>query len=115
MIGKILGFLFGGNSGNSLAGKALDLASENIEDKDKLNELYVQAMEQNNKLEIARLQASTIPWVDALHKMMRPIMWLSVIAFYIYAKIQDIEVSIEELALLCSGPGVYTLMKGRGR
>ena len=113
MFKTILGWLFGG--GGSTVNKALDLASEHIEDKDKLNALYVQAMQQANQVEIARLQASTIPWVDALHKMMRPLMWCSVIGFYVYSKVKGIDVSIEELALLSSGPGVYTLMKGRGR
>lgn len=115
MIRKLLGALFGGNSGDSLAGKALDLASEHIEDKDRLNELLNKTLDQENQLEIARLNASTIPWVDATHKMIRPLMWLSVIAFYAYCSVNSINIEFDELALLCAGPGAYTMLKGRGR
>jgi hypothetical protein len=105
---NILSTVFGG--GKTIT-KALDLAKEYVEDKDKRNELAV---------EIIRIQAkadsvSTVPWVDAVHKMGRQLLWFCVIGFYVYSWNKGKPIDLETLALLAGGPGLYTLMKGKGR
>lgn len=91
--------------------KSLDLAAEYIEDKDKRNELVI---------ELVRIQAqtdttATIPWVDAVHKLGRQLLWFAMIGLYYYAKFNGVEVDLGELALMVTGPAAYTLMKGRGQ
>lgn len=104
---SVIGSLF---SSRTVEG-VIDLAKEKIEDVDKSNNLIVDIL----KIEAQRDAVSTIPIVDGIHKMGRQLLWYAVIGFYVYAKTHGIPVDLDELALLCSGPGLYTLLKGRGR
>lgn len=103
--------LFGGGAVKS----AIDLAGQYIEDKDERNKMITRLVEMQAQEEIARLNAKTIPWVDAVHKMMRPFLWLAVIGVWGYCKANAIAVDLDELTLMAAGPGVYTILKGRGR
>lgn len=91
--------------------KAIGLASEHIEDKDKRNELVVELVRIQAQTDIA----ATIPWVDAIHKMGRQLMWWGVIGAWLYAKSKGIAIDIGELVALITGPAAYTLLKGRGQ
>ena len=116
VLSTIAGALFGGGSGG-FASKALDLASEKMLDQDKLNDLITRIVEARLKLDIAKAQAKTIPWVDALHKMFRPMYWLLfTIAVFVFAYLGISLEAYEKYFLLASGGGgLYTLMKGRGK
>lgn len=110
ILATIGSFLFGSSSGTSVVGKSLELADQYIEDKDKKNELAVRLIESAQKAD----SVQTVPWVDAVHKMGRQLLWFTVIGVYMYCKIKSIPIDISEIALLCAGPGAYTLMKGKG-
>ncbi len=53
--------------------KTVDLASEAIEDPDKLNEIRGNLETLRQERYTLELQTKTVPWVDALHKMGRQI------------------------------------------
>ena len=53
--------------------KTIDLASEAIEDPDKLNAIKGNIEKMKQERYTLELQTKTIPWVDALHKMGRQI------------------------------------------
>jgi hypothetical protein len=105
---SILTTVFGGGK---TVGKALDLAKEYVEDKDKRNELAVELI----KIQAKADSVSTVPWVDALHKMGRQLLWFFVIGFYAYSWNKGTPIDLKTLTLLAGGPGLYTLMKGKGR
>jgi len=111
VLSTIGSFLFGSSSGTSVVSKSLELADQFVEDKDKKNELAVRLIESAQKADATQ----TIPWVDAIHKMGRQLMWMGVIGVFVYCKIKQIPIDISELAMLCAGPGAYTLMKGKGQ
>jgi len=110
-LSKVGGFLFGTGGGVNVVSKSLDLASEYIEDPDKRNDLAVRVIEAN----IASNNAQTIPWVDALHKMGRQLMMFALMFMYYYSWKSGNPMPFEDLALLAAGPGVYTLLKGKGK
>ena len=116
VLSKIVSAAFGGGEGG-FASKALDLASEKLLDQDKLNDLITRVIEAQLQLDIAKAQTKTIPWVDALHKMFRPMYWLLfTIAIFIFAYLEIPLEAYEKYFLLASGGGgLYTLMKGRGK
>lgn len=116
VLSTVVGAIFGG-SGGGFASKALDLASEKMLDQDKLNDLITRVIEAQLQLDIAKAQTKTIPWVDALHKMFRPMYWLLfTIGIFVFAYLQINLEEYEKYFLLASGGGgLYTLMKGRGK
>ena len=107
-IGKGIGALF---SGGSFVREVADVAREYIEDPDKRNELIVEVIKSRN----AANATTTVPIFDAIHKLGRQLMWFAIMGMYFYSWQQGKPFPFDELALLMSGPGVYTLMKGRGR
>lgn len=110
MFEAISSFLFG-NSSSSIVGKAADIASEYIEDADKKNELIAELVRSYQQ----SASTTTVPWADAVHKLGRQGMQFLLIGFYIYAWRIGQPVPIEDMALLAAGPGLYTLLKGKGR
>lgn len=90
--------------------KALELADQYVVDKDERNRLMVELI----KVQAQTDMQATIPWVDALHKMGRQLMWFAVIGFYMYATLNGVAVDLAELAAVCAGPMAYTLLKGVG-
>ena len=104
MIGKIF----------DLFNKAGDIASEAIEDVDKRNELNTALEQLKQEVYIQELQTKTIPWVDALHKMARPI--ISLVTVVSFALVIHFNPEVDIVKLLSSGgvAALYTAIKGRG-
>lgn len=104
MIGKIL----------DLFGKAGDIASEAIEDKDKRNELNAVLDQMKQQVYIRELETKTIPWVDALHKMSRPL--ISMFTVGVFGFILYTHPDIDIVKLISSGgvAALYTGLKGKG-
>lgn len=99
--------------------KVIDLASEAITDKDKLNQFQHEAAMARTELQQSleetyrqELHTKTIPWVDALHKMGRQVMsYLGYgLAFYMVHQGYD---PMAAMAALAPG-GIYNYVKGRG-
>ena len=97
-----------------LFSKAGDLASEAIEDKDKRNELNSVLEQLKQQVYIQEIQTKTIPWVDALHKMSRPL--ISMVAIMTAGVVITLNPDIDLMKLLAGGgPAVlYTAIKGKG-
>ena len=98
-----------------IIGKAGDIASEAIEDKDKLNELNAKLAEIKEQVYMTELNTKTIPWVDAIHKMGRQI--LSLLNLIVPAGLLYVQPDIDPLALAAIvGPsGIYNYIKGKGK
>jgi hypothetical protein len=98
---------------------AKDLASEYIEDPDKRNELVAKIDAAQHATYQMELQTKTIPWVDALHKMSRPI--ISVITVITAGVVVTVnpEIDIVELIAVIGGGSLpataYTVLKGKGQ
>ena len=99
----------------NLFSDAKDLASEYIEDPDKRNELNAMLNKMQEQTYQLELQTKTIPWVDALHKMSRPI--ISVITVVTAGIVIGINPDIDMMKLLAGGgpAAIYTLIKGTGK
>ena len=75
----------------------IDLGKEYIPDKDKQVEFAFKMFDAQQKVNMTIMQQQTVPWVDALVKIMfavnslwRPIMGAAMTAFGIYAHIKGI-------------------------
>ncbi|MCK5015850.1 MAG: hypothetical protein KAS32_02165 [Candidatus Peribacteraceae bacterium] len=95
--------------------KAMDIASEAITDKDKLNELKHHLAEIKETTYQKELDTKTIPWVDALHKMSRPILSLLNILGGFIVVIYHPEINPMVLGGMAGPSGLYMWMKGKGR
>jgi len=98
--------------------KVADLVSEIVVDKDKKIAIDAELTKLKDQVYMMELQTKTIPWVDALHKMSRPIMGtvsaIAPVIVLIYAP----DIPIEKLMLVMGGSiptAIYTKIKGRGR
>jgi len=94
--------------------KTTDLISEAIEDPDKRNEINGNIEKLKQERYTLELQTKTVPWVDALHKMTRPIgTWISyaLCAYMVHSGVTD------PIALgACFAPGgIYNYIKGKGK
>lgn len=100
--------------------KVVDLASEAITDKDKLNGFKHEAsmasaelqrmMEQTYRQELATV---TVPWVDALHKMGRQLMSFAGYGLALYMVHKGYE-PMAAIAAITPG-SIYSYIKGRGQ
>ena len=100
--------------------KVVDLASELIEDKDKLNQFQHEATMAGKELQKMaedtyrkELDTQTVPWVDALHKMGRQITgYLCIgLSFYMVYEGYDFQAV---MAAMAPG-GIYAWQKGKGK
>lgn len=108
----IFGFL-----GGSTVGKALDIALEKTEDVDKRNALLMEYMRMKEETERARFAVVTVPWVDAFHKISRPLLgMLAMIGVFVAAFLHiDLSPYAEYLAGAGGLSGLYIMAKGKGR
>ncbi len=93
--------------------KVTDLVSEVVEDKDARNRINAKLEELRQQVYMAELNTSTVPWVDALHKMSRTIISLSSIAAGVYLAGEG--ASLEQMAAAVAPGGIYNWVKGRGK
>lgn len=99
----------------NLGDKVVDLASEFITDKDKLNEFKHKYQEMSHEEYLTELKTKTIPWVDALHKMGRQVQTYIVMGMVFGLSIYGIEISPAMAALLGGPAMVYSAVKGKGK
>ena len=93
--------------------KTIDLASEAIEDPDKLNAIKGNIEKLKQERYTLELQTKTVPWVDALHKMGRQITgYIGYgLAFYMVHKGFD---PMAVMAAVAPG-GIYAAFKNKGK
>lgn len=108
----LIGFL-----GGSTIGKTLDIALERTEDVDKRNALLMEYMKMKEETERARFAVVTVPWVDAFHKISRPLLGLvAIVGVFTCAVLQiDLAPYAEYLAGAAGLSGLYIMAKGKGR
>jgi hypothetical protein len=89
-----------------LIDKLFDIGSEFITDKDKLIEFQFKTLEVKTEMTRTLLATQTIPWVDALIKVMvalkmfiRPVGGALMTAFGMYAHLKGIEIDVGMHAL----------------
>lgn len=95
--------------------KALDIAGEYVEDKDKANELRAHLEEIKQQVYITELQTKTVPWVDAMHKMGRQILSLLSLAVPAVLLWHNPDTNPAALAAIVAPGGIYNYIKGRGQ
>ena len=98
--------------------KVADLISEVVVDKDKKIAIDAELQKLKDQVYMMELQTKTIPWVDAVHKMSRPIIAVVSAAAPVIVLVMVPDIPIEKLMLAMGGsvPGaIYTKLKGRGR
>lgn len=86
----------------------INIVDQLVTDKDEAARLKAQ-------IYITELQTSTIPVVDAFHKMGRLLTIFAQLWFYFYCVSHNIEITKELVAGVSGVAGAYTLIKGRGR
>ncbi len=93
--------------------KGLDLVSEYVEDKDKANEIKKEITLAAGEIYRTELATTTVPWVDALHKMGRQITsYLGYgLAFYMVKEGFD---PMAVMAAVAPG-GLYAVFKDKGK
>lgn len=93
-----------------LVDKGLDIVDQFITDKDKAAELKA-------AFYLQELKTSTIPIIDAIHKMGRQTLAFTQMGFYFYTMHRyGVESITPELVAGVSGAAsIYTLVKGKGR
>lgn len=96
-----------------------DIVKQAVTDKDMQNQilgnLKTIEMTISKDVYLAALSTKTVPWVDALHKMSRPLLnaitIIAVVALSLCGK-----TITPELALILGGPNLaYQLIKGKGK
>lgn len=125
--------LFGAGSGGGIIGKGIDLVAERTVDVDKRNAaivelvrlqidadrnpVWIQALPHWSGLTIGpRLALVAIIWAYAVHMLARVLLWGWVLWLYVdMSRTLGQPVDIETLAMMAAGPGIYTLLKGKGR
>ena len=94
---------------------AFSLIDQAVVDKDAKLKLTFAVMELQQQMRLAELATTTVPWVDAVHKLGRQIISVVSIAAVVVLKLNGYEISMEELLAL-SGAGVaYNIVKGKGK
>lgn len=111
--------------------QAMQLIAERTEDIDKRNAgilevvklqlhaeqnpVWLPALAQWQQLTgSARAAICVLIWSSAAHKLGRMVMW-GVIVVVAIPHVVTGDISLEEFAALCAGPGLYTMLKGKGR
>lgn len=109
---SLLGFLGGGT-----ISKSLDYVLEKTEDVDKRNALLMDYMRMKEETERARFSVVTVPWVDAFHKISRPLLGLVAMVGVFACAILGVDLTpyAEYLAGAGGLSGLYIMAKGKGR
>ncbi len=110
ILSTIGSFLFG-NSAGSVVETAANIIGKHIVDKDKKSAAIVSVIEAYQ----TSANTKTMPWADAIHKLGRQLLQFLLIGFYIYAWHIGKTIPIADLITIAAGPGLYTLMKGKGQ
>lgn len=92
--------------------KVVDVVAEVVEDKDQRNRINAEIETLRQQVYMAELNAKTIPWVDALHKMQRGI--LSVFSMGIGAYLVHKGADAGSIAAIVGPAGIYNFVKGKG-
>lgn len=111
-LGQVFSFL-----GGSTISKSLDYVLEKTEDVDKRNALLMEYMKMKEETERARFAVVTVPWVDAFHKISRPLLgMIAMLGVFGAAYLQiDLTPYAEYLAAAGGLSGLYIVAKGKGR
>lgn len=97
-------------SGSASVEKTIDIIAEKVEDVDKKAELIAQVLQ----AQIAADTKTTVPIMDAIHKLGRQLMMI-VLAYWYYESWQaGNPIPIDDFMLIAGGPALYTLVKGKG-
>lgn len=94
--------------------KVIDIVDKYVPDKDLAAELKSKLELGAQNVYLTELATKTVPWVDALHKMIRPIGTLSGYGLCAYMIHQGITDPIALAACFAPG-GVYNFVKGKGK
>lgn len=99
--------------------KVVDLGSEAILDKDLKAKFDAAAEELKQQAYLAELGTHTIPWVDGLHKLMRPLSSILAQILGFVVAMYAISNNNPEVALMSVAGGyvpqtVYNAVKGKG-
>lgn len=98
--------------------KVADLISEVVVDRDKKIAIDGELKKLKDQVYMMELQTKTIPWVDALHKMSRPIMAIVSTVAPVIVLVFVPDIPMEKLMLVMGGSvpaAIYTKLKGKGR
>ena len=96
-----------------------DIVKQAVTDKDMQNQILGNLkqieMTVSKDIYLAALNTKTVPWVDGLHKMSRPILnvltVIAVVVLMLWGK-----TITPEVALILGGPNMaYQLIKGKGK
>ena len=95
-----------------------DIIKEVVVDKDKQNaileNLEVIKLAMDKELYLAELKTTTVPWVDALHKLARSILNVVVVIAVVTLMLMGKTITPEVALLLGGGNVAYQLIKGIG-
>lgn len=96
-----------------------DIVKEAVTDKDMLNNLLGTLEGGKQKIQqelyLKELETSTIPWVDALHKMGRQILNIVTIIAVVILSLWNVEITPTMALVLGGGNVAYQLIKGQGK
>ena len=95
--------------GDGIIGKSVDIISEKVQDTDKADDLIGKVVLQSMH------NPPTIPWVDAVHKIMRQFMAIALAVVYYVEWKAGTPIPLEDFMIISAGPALYTVMKGVGR
>lgn len=95
--------------GDGVIGKSVDIISKKVQNKDKADDLIGQVVLKSQE------NPPTIPWVDALHKIMRQFMAIALAVVYYIEWKNGTPIPLEDFMIISAGPALYTVMKGVGR
>ena len=95
------------------------IIKEVVVDKDAQNQILgsLKDLEMNigKEIFVEALKVKTIPWIDGLHKMSRPLLNLITIVAVVVLCLTGKTIT-PELALILGGPNMaYQLIKGKGK
>jgi len=96
-----------------------DIVKQAVTDKDMQNQILGNLkqieMTVSKDIYLAALNTKTVPWVDALHKMSRPLLSITCVVGAVLLMLLGHEIT-PTVALILGGPtSVYTIIKGKGQ
>lgn len=96
-----------------------DIVKEAVTDKDAQNKILGNLKEIEmtigKDIYLAALNTKTVPWVDALHKMSRPLLNVVTIVAVVVLMLCGESIT-PEVAMILGGPNLaYQIIKGKGK